>query len=961
MSSEDAKKYLYKQRIPRLFESLMTGLMYAKPENPVDYLQSCLSQMQGTENTHQNVQWNSFLPQTKPAFEGAGQPLPPIKRRQSPEIDNKPTPDKETEELPPAYVQINPTIPLPPIGNPVNVIPIESSLSDENEPKEKAKARVVFVLGGPGSGKGTQCERVVKKYGLTHLSAGDLLRAEVASGSDRGKHLAEIMKEGKLVPLETTLSLLESTMNQAGSDSPGFLIDGFPRELQQATEFERRVSSCNVALVLCYECSEDVMTQRLLERGKTSGRADDNEETIRKRFKTFRESTLPALDHYRELGKLKQIDADRSVVEVFESTCHILEDQGFFAMNTEADTSLAKEDRLLSPMAPASDEKETDCHKEKLKDAKIVFVLGGPGSGKGTQCERIVAKYGLAHFSTGDLLRAELASGSERGKQLEETMKEGKLVPMDVIIGLLKSAILKEENEFGFLIDGFPRELSQTFEFERELTESKLVLSYECSEGVMMERLLERGKSSGRADDNEETIKKRFLTFRESTLPVLNLFNENGKLRKINADRSIDEVFQDTSRVLEEAGFSPVVPSKSSQLKSSKVVFVLGGPGSGKGTQCEKIVAKYGLHHFSAGDLLRAEVASGSDCGKQLEEIMREGKLVPMEITISLLESAMLKTGEGGGFLIDGFPREIKQGIAFESDVAECSMVLCYECSEEVMTQRLLERGKTSGRTDDNEETIKKRFHTFQDSTMPVLDYYQQKGKLKKILADRTIEEVFEETGKALEEGGFQAALEPLRTAKIVFVLGGPGSGKGTQCERIVDQYGLTHFSAGDLLRAEVASGSKMGMQLKEIMTEGKLVPLEVTLGLLAAAMLKAGQVPGFLIDGFPREIDQALEFEKTITECSIVLSYDCSEDAMTERLLKRGKTSGRADDNEETIRKRLETFRTSTMPVLDYYEQKGKLRRIDASRPTDEVFISTTSVLEESGFQTASANTKDN
>ena len=95
-------------------------------------------------------------------------------------------------------------------------------------------------------------------------------------------------------------------MIQAG-DSPGFLIDGFPRELQQATEFEKRITAYSVSAVLCYECSEDVMTQRLLERGKTSGRTDDNEETIRKRFETFRTSTMPVLDHYRKLGKLKEV------------------------------------------------------------------------------------------------------------------------------------------------------------------------------------------------------------------------------------------------------------------------------------------------------------------------------------------------------------------------------------------------------------------------------------------------------------------------------------------------------------------------------------------------------------------------------------------------------------------------------------------------------------------------------
>ena len=180
---------------------------------------------------------------------------------------------------------------------------------------------------------------------------------------------------------------------------------------------------------------------------------------------------------------------------------------------------------------------------------------------------------------------------------------------------------------------------------------------------------------------------------------------------------------------------------------------VVGGPGSGKGTQCERIVERYNLTHLSSGDLLRAEVASGSKTGKQLEETMKEGKLVPLvrhsnrlilfnnicvclyaqEVTLSLLESAMTKAGNSPGFLIDGFPRTLNQGCVFEKHITACGLVLSYECSEEVMTRRLLERAKTSGRSDDNEETIKKRFHTFKESTIPVLEYYSEQGKLKKV------------------------------------------------------------------------------------------------------------------------------------------------------------------------------------------------------------------------------------
>ena len=191
--------------------------------------------------------------------------------------------------------------------------------------------------------------------------------------------------------------------------------------------------------------------------------------------------------------------------------------------------------------------------------------------------------------------------------------------------------------------------------------------------------------------------------------------------------------------------------------------------------------------------------------------------------------------------------------------------------------------------------------------------------------------------------GGAADALRP-STSKgqrnIVFVLGGPGSGKGTQCERIVRDYGYKHLSAGDLLREEVASCSSLGTELQAIMKEGKLVPMEVTIGLLRKAMDKSG-ASDFLIDGFPRALDQALEFEKQVGMCSKVLFFDCPKDVMRERLLARGKTSGRADDNEETIVKRFDTFVNQSMPVIDHYRSRGGnvVASISAVPPPDAVY----------------------
>jgi len=190
---------------------------------------------------------------------------------------------------------------------------------------------------------------------------------------------------------------------------------------------------------------------------------------------------------------------------------------------------------------------------------------------------------------------------------------------------------------------------------------------------------------------------------------------------------------------------------------------------------------------------------------------------------------------------------------------------------------------------------------------------------------------------------------EELKGKPIVFVVGGPGSGKGTQCEKIVEKYGFTHFSSGDLLRAEVVSGSEKGDWLKSIMEKGELVPLEEVLELIKKNMISSSESSkGFLIDGYPREIEQGIKFENTIAPCTFVLWIDASQQTMMERLLHRAKTSGRADDNEQTIKNRLETFVRATEPVIEYYKKQNKVKQINSELPVDDVFEQVDGVMQE-------------
>ncbi|KAI0842186.1 uridylate kinase [Hypoxylon sp. FL0890] len=199
------------------------------------------------------------------------------------------------------------------------------------------------------------------------------------------------------------------------------------------------------------------------------------------------------------------------------------------------------------------------------------------------------------------------------------------------------------------------------------------------------------------------------------------------------------------------------------------VIFVLGGPGAGKGTQCERLVARYGFAHLSAGDLLRAEQnRPNSEFGELIRTHIRNGTIVPMEVTIALLESAMRqvldeptavtststhtpapegqKQKKKGKFLIDGFPRKLDQALKFEEAVVPAKFVLFFDCPEEEMERRLLERGKTSGREDDNAESIRKRFRTFVETSMPVVEYFEKQNRVVKIDARPNPDKVFEAT-----------------------------------------------------------------------------------------------------------------------------------------------------------------------------------------------------------------------
>merc|ERR1712194_424992 len=188
-----------------------------------------------------------------------------------------------------------------------------------------------------------------------------------------------------------------------------------------------------------------------------------------------------------------------------------------------------------------------------------------------------------------------------------------------------------------------------------------------------------------------------------------------------------------------------------------RVVFVLGGPGAGKGTQCQLLSTNLGWAHLSAGDLLRAErKKEGSKLADIINTNIAEGKIVPSEITVTLIKNAMTELRAEKGqlkFLIDGYPRSEGNVTSWKEVVGEKARVECvlfFECPEDILTSRLLERAKTSGRNDDSIDVIRKRFETYRSESMPVIEKYGD--KVRKIIADKSVEEVFKEVEKVIKE-----------------------------------------------------------------------------------------------------------------------------------------------------------------------------------------------------------------
>ena len=371
-----------------------------------------------------------------------------------------------------------------------------------------------------------------------------------------------------------------------------------------------------------------------------------------------------------------------------------------------------------------------------------IALFGPPGAGKGTQSEHLVKEYNLLYISTGDLLRQEIADQTPLGIQAQSIIAAGGLVSDEIIVQIIEKTIIDHPGANGFLFDGFPRTYVQAYILEGLMlklnTSLNCLLSLNLPEEVCVERLLNRGKTSGRSDDNETVIRNRLREYNEKTIPVLSFYREKGICYDIDGTRSIEEVTRELDAIA------------ANELKKQPLNIVLFGyPGSGRDSQGKALAERYGLEFISTNEMLENEIRNQTEIGKTVIDLYNNGQQVPDEIVVQLIERRLNANANAKGFIFKGLPRTLVQSYILDGLLKKRGRSISIALELEVplldLVSRLDERGRSGyGMSyDSSVAKIIERLREHESKTLPVIAKYAQQHGLVKVDGTGTFDEIF--------------------------------------------------------------------------------------------------------------------------------------------------------------------------------------------------------------------------
>ncbi|MBI5818473.1 MAG: adenylate kinase [Verrucomicrobia bacterium] len=461
----------------------------------------------------------------------------------------------------------------------------------------------IALLGPSGAGKGTQAVKLCSRFNLRHFSIGDLLRKNLEARTALGLLARKYMDRCELVPDEVVEAMIEERLQRIPAEQ-GILLDGFPRTPEQAGFLDDlfKRSGCHLDAVIYLKLDEEPVLYRLQGRlvcrrchtpchaqlkpplkpgicdvcgGDLQPRPDDSAEVARRRLRVFQRHIGSVLEYYQPSNRLHLVDAGSSIDAVYADIVALLDD----AQRREARAATREEIARLQPVPPPAAALVAPTSKHALN----LVLLGGPGSGKGTQAENLEREFQLCHVASGDLFRENLKNSTRLGLLAKSYMDRGELVPDDITEAMVEERLARVENGRGFLLDGFPRTLPQAVALTEML--AKLgrplsgVLYIRVFDATLVERLSGRWicracqtpyhllfKPSSRAgvcdkcggelyqrdDDKPDTVRARLKTFHRQTEPLIAYYQHAGSLSEIDGEGNVVAIGSRLSAVVKE-------------------------------------------------------------------------------------------------------------------------------------------------------------------------------------------------------------------------------------------------------------------------------------------------------------------------------------------------------------------------------------------------------------------------
>ncbi|MCB0153534.1 MAG: adenylate kinase [Anaerolineae bacterium] len=480
----------------------------------------------------------------------------------------------------------------------------------------------IALIGPSGAGKGTQAVRLMNRFNMLHISTGDLFRESLEKRSALGILARRYMNQGELVPDEVVEAMMEEWLWKV---MPGkrILFDGFPRTRYQAEALDDlfRVTDRHLEAAIYLKVPDEEIIRRLpgrvicrtcqtpyhlkfkppavrgtcdLCRGRLYQREDDKPDIIRERLKASHRVIDPLVNYYQETGKLIVIDGQGKIEQVYQALVTAIEDIEQRRAQPPTVKEM-KEIRALKDLPVALDSHET--HRPTLD----MVLVGGPGSGKGTQAQQLRNLLDVPHIATGDLFRDNIKNETDLGKLAKTYMNRGELVPDDVTEAMVKERLAEPDAQHGFIMDGFPRTLPQAEALTQILTglgrRLCCVLHIKVSDDTIVTRLSGRqicrtcqtpyhltfnppakagvcdhcqGELYQRDDDNPETIRARLKTYHAQTEPLISYYEEAGLLVEIDGQGEVTEI---TDRV--KLAINGLTESHAIELDQNKNVVSL--------------------------------------------------------------------------------------------------------------------------------------------------------------------------------------------------------------------------------------------------------------------------------------------------------------------------------------------------------------------------------------------------